>query len=233
MCKWQRVIPRHKRSPRYQIAHGWKDEFGSFNLGTLKFLKHFREPGSSLYFIFISYILIYIYFFSHIFFILTFLLFFPFFLSFFICSPWTLKLHCTYLLPMLRRLLVLGQRGDRDKVGTRNIFLWRDTWKYSILASTCNLPCIDDPFSTIGCGQGGNHKRWYLFLRVDIQRGLWDLQCGDTRCTDRKASKMIDTQKRNYQLLSLGPEKSRPEIIHPKINLVYYVFALKYIYDSW
>jgi hypothetical protein len=29
------------------------------NLETLKFLTHFREPGSSLYFIFISYILIF------------------------------------------------------------------------------------------------------------------------------------------------------------------------------
>jgi hypothetical protein len=48
MWKWQRVIPRHKGSPRYQIAHGWKDEFGSFNLETLKFLMHFRELGSSL-----------------------------------------------------------------------------------------------------------------------------------------------------------------------------------------
>jgi hypothetical protein len=24
MCKWQRVTPRHKGSPRYRIAHGWK-----------------------------------------------------------------------------------------------------------------------------------------------------------------------------------------------------------------
>jgi hypothetical protein len=24
MCKWQRVITRHKGSPRYRIAHGWK-----------------------------------------------------------------------------------------------------------------------------------------------------------------------------------------------------------------
>jgi hypothetical protein len=53
MCKWQKVIPRHKVSPHYRIAHGWKNEFGSFNLETLKFLMHFREPGSSLYFIFI------------------------------------------------------------------------------------------------------------------------------------------------------------------------------------
>jgi hypothetical protein len=34
---------------------------------------------------------------------------------------------------------------------------------------------------------------------------------------DRKASKKRDTQKWNDQLLSLGPEKSRPEITHPKI----------------
>jgi hypothetical protein len=39
-------------------------------------------------------------------------------------------------------------------------------------------------------------------------------------------------QKWNDQLLSLGPEKSRPEITHPKINLVYKVFALKYFYGS-
>jgi hypothetical protein len=29
MCKWQRVILRHRRSPLYRIAHGWKDEYGS------------------------------------------------------------------------------------------------------------------------------------------------------------------------------------------------------------
>jgi hypothetical protein len=50
MCKWQRVIPRHKGSPRYRIAHGWKNECGSLNLETLKFLMHFREPGSLFYF---------------------------------------------------------------------------------------------------------------------------------------------------------------------------------------
>jgi hypothetical protein len=80
MCKWQRVIPRHEGSPRYWIAHGWKDEFGSFNLETLKFQMHFREPRSSLYFIFISYILI---FFSFlIFFLYTLFFFLFFFLSF-------------------------------------------------------------------------------------------------------------------------------------------------------
>jgi hypothetical protein len=89
MCKWQRVIPRHKGSPRYRIAHGWKNEFGSFNLETLKFLMHFRESGSSLYFISISYILIFFFFFSYIyfFFILIFLFLSFSFSSFFICSP--------------------------------------------------------------------------------------------------------------------------------------------------
>jgi hypothetical protein len=64
MCKWQRMIPRHKGSPCYRITHGWKIEYGSFNLGALKFLMHFREPGSSLYFYFYTYS--YIFSFSHI-----------------------------------------------------------------------------------------------------------------------------------------------------------------------
>jgi hypothetical protein len=55
MCKEQRVIPRHKGSPRYRIAHGWKIEYGSFNLEALNFLMHFREPGSSFYFYTYSY----------------------------------------------------------------------------------------------------------------------------------------------------------------------------------
>jgi hypothetical protein len=49
-----------------------------------------------------------------------------------------------------------------------------------------------------------------------VKSPMWD-----TQCMDRKASKKIDTQKQNDQLLSLGPEKSSPEITHPKINLVY------------
>jgi hypothetical protein len=193
MCKWQRVIPRHKGSPRYRIAHGCKDEFGSFKSWNLEILMHFREPGSSLYFIFISYILIFFLF-----------SFFSLYSLFFICSPWTLN----YIVPtsslMLRRLLVLEQSGDRDKVGTRNIFPLERYLKSSILTPSCDLPWIDDPYSMMGCGQGGNHKIWYLVLRVDIQRGLWDLWCGDTQCTDKKASIKIDTQKRNDQLLSLG-----------------------------
>jgi hypothetical protein len=87
---------------------------------------HFREPGSSLYFIFINSYIFFLYFFIHIFFFIFFFSLYSFFLflisSFFYLLPLNSKLHHTYLLPMLRRLLVLGQRGDRDKVGTRNIF---------------------------------------------------------------------------------------------------------------
>jgi hypothetical protein len=88
MCKWQRMIPRHKGSPRYWIAHGWKIEYGSFNLESLKFLMHFREPGSSLYFI--LHILIF-FSFSHI--SLSFFLSFSHFFSFFSFS------NFFYLLP--------------------------------------------------------------------------------------------------------------------------------------
>jgi hypothetical protein len=48
---------------------------------------------------------------------------------------------------MLRRFLILGQRGDRNKVGTRNIFPFERYLKYSILVSSCDLPRIDDPYS--------------------------------------------------------------------------------------
>jgi hypothetical protein len=94
MCKWQRVIPRHKGSPRYRIAHGWKMSMDLLNLETLKFLMHFGEPGSSLYFIFMLYILI---FFLFSFFLYThFFLFLSFF--FLICFFFFLKFF--YLLPL-------------------------------------------------------------------------------------------------------------------------------------
>jgi hypothetical protein len=65
-------------------------EYGSFNLEALKFLMHFREPGSSLYFIF-THTHIYIYSsFSHIF--LSFSFFFSFLYFFFL-------LKFFYLLP--------------------------------------------------------------------------------------------------------------------------------------
>jgi hypothetical protein len=66
-----------------------ENEFGSFNLESLKFLMHFREPGSSLYFIFISYILVFFFFsfFLIHFFLLIFLYTHFSFSNFFICSP--------------------------------------------------------------------------------------------------------------------------------------------------
>jgi hypothetical protein len=61
--------PEAQRKSSLSDCKWLENEFGFFNLESLKFLMHFRKPGSSLYFIFISYILI---FFSHFFFILTF-----------------------------------------------------------------------------------------------------------------------------------------------------------------
>jgi hypothetical protein len=126
-----------------------KDEFGSFNLETLKFQMHFREPGSSLYFIFIH---------THIFFFSrtnTFLSLY----SFFICFPWTLNYIVPISSPMLRRLLVLGQRGDRDKVGTRNIFPLERYLIFNfgtVMGSSLNWRSIlnDRLWSR------GKHKRW-------------------------------------------------------------------------
>jgi hypothetical protein len=66
---------------------------------------------------------------------------------------------------MLRRLLVLGQRRDRYKVGTRNIFPLERYLNSSILTPSCDLPWIDDPDSMIGCGQGGKHTRWYMVFK--------------------------------------------------------------------
>jgi hypothetical protein len=67
-----------------------ENDFGSFNLESLKFLMHFREPGSSLYFIFISYILIFfffsLFFLIHIFFFISFFSFFLF-SSIFLFAP--------------------------------------------------------------------------------------------------------------------------------------------------
>jgi hypothetical protein len=83
-----------------------ENEYGSFNLEALKFLMHIREPGSSLYFIFththifffFSYIYLYIFFFFIYFSLFSFSLFF-FLMNFLFAPLWTLKLHCTYLLP--------------------------------------------------------------------------------------------------------------------------------------
>jgi hypothetical protein len=126
---------------------------------------HFREPGSSILFL-QTYIFSFSYIFSFI--IFFFILIFSLFSLIFYLLPLNSKLHCTYLLPHAWRLLVIGQRDDRDEVGTRKIFPLERYLKSSTLAPSCNLPWIDDPYSMICCGQGGKHKRWYFFvLRVD------------------------------------------------------------------
>jgi hypothetical protein len=64
-----------------------ENEFGSFNLETLKFLMHFREPGSSFILLIVTFFL---FFFSYIFFSLSLFSFSLsrfFFSIFFICSP--------------------------------------------------------------------------------------------------------------------------------------------------
>jgi hypothetical protein len=53
--------PEAQRKSSLSDCTWLKNEFGSFNYKTLKFLKHFREPGSSLYFIFSCFLHIYIY----------------------------------------------------------------------------------------------------------------------------------------------------------------------------
>jgi hypothetical protein len=71
-----------------------ENEYESFKSLNLEFLMHFREPGSSLYFIFISYILIFFIFFSfshtHIFVL-------PLFFSFF---SFSFSSKFVYLLPL-------------------------------------------------------------------------------------------------------------------------------------
>jgi hypothetical protein len=42
----------------------------------------------------------------------------------------------------------------------RKYFSFGEILEIFNVAPSCDLPWIDDPFSTIGCGQGGNDKRW-------------------------------------------------------------------------
>jgi hypothetical protein len=71
--------PEAQRKSSLSHCTWLENEYGSFNLETLKFLMHFREPRSSFYFIFISYIYFFS-FFSYIYFF--FFISFSFFFSF-------------------------------------------------------------------------------------------------------------------------------------------------------
>jgi hypothetical protein len=144
MCKWQRVIPRHKGSPRYRIAHGWKDEFGSWSWSFLKFLMHLENRE-------VHFIFIHTHIFSHTYFFFisfSFSLFIVFSLyTFFYYSHWTLNCIVRTSSPMLKCLLILGKRGDRDKVGTGYIFPLERYLKSSISAPSYDLPRVDDPYA--------------------------------------------------------------------------------------
>jgi hypothetical protein len=80
--------PEAQRKSSLSDCTWLEDEYGSFNLEDLKFLMHFREPGSSLSFIFTK--LIFFLFLIYIFFLFLFLFLifsFSFSLIFFSCSP--------------------------------------------------------------------------------------------------------------------------------------------------
>jgi hypothetical protein len=82
--------PEAQRKSSLSDCTWLENEYGSFNLEALKFLMHFRELGSSLYFIFISYILIFSFLSFLFFFLIHFFFshfFFFFLINFFICSP--------------------------------------------------------------------------------------------------------------------------------------------------
>jgi hypothetical protein len=86
--------PEAQRKSSLSDCTWLENEYGSFNLEALKFLMHFREPGSSLYFIFthsyfslfLIYIYIYIYIYSFFFISLSHFFFF-FLINFFLFSP--------------------------------------------------------------------------------------------------------------------------------------------------
>jgi hypothetical protein len=86
--------PEAQRKSSLSDCTWLENEYGSFNLEALKFLMHFREPGSSLYFIFTH---THIFFsFSHIYFF--FIIIFSFSFSFFYLLPLNSKISL-YLPP--------------------------------------------------------------------------------------------------------------------------------------
>jgi hypothetical protein len=85
--------PEAQRKSSLSDCTWLENEYGSFNLEALKFLMHFREPGSSFHFIFTH---------THIFFFFSYFFlsfsFFLFLVKFFICSPLNSKI-ASYLPP--------------------------------------------------------------------------------------------------------------------------------------
>jgi hypothetical protein len=85
--------PEAQRKSSLSDCTWLENEYGSFSLEALKFLMHFREPGSSLYFYFYSYSHLFFYFF------LIHILFFLYFFLFLSLSPFFLSHQFFYLLP--------------------------------------------------------------------------------------------------------------------------------------
>jgi hypothetical protein len=73
----------------------------------------------------------------------------------------------------------------------------------------------------LNCGQGGIHKKIFWVCGW-ISGEVCKIPVVETHnALIEKVSMKIDMQKRNDQLLSLDPEKSSLESMHPTINLVY------------
>jgi hypothetical protein len=72
--------PEAQRKSSLSDCTWLENEYGSFNLEALKFLMHFREPGSSLYFIFTHTHIFLFFSYVYIYFFFLFLIFFLFFL---------------------------------------------------------------------------------------------------------------------------------------------------------
>jgi hypothetical protein len=85
--------PEAQRKSSLSDCTWLENEYGSFSLEAFKFLMHFREPGSSLYFYFYSYSHLFFYFF------LIHILFFLYFFLFLSLSPFFLSHQFFYLLP--------------------------------------------------------------------------------------------------------------------------------------
>jgi hypothetical protein len=125
--------PEAQRKSSLSDCTWLENEFGPFNLESLKFLMHFREQRSSLILTFFSFLfLIHIYFFLYFFFFLSFSFSFFLFLShqkLFICSSLNSKIAlCLPPLPCLDVCASFGKEVIEIRWVPKIFFLWRDTW---------------------------------------------------------------------------------------------------------
>jgi hypothetical protein len=146
MCKWQRMIPRPQRSPRYRIVNGWKNEYGSWSWSPWKILKQLENRWRLLllYFFSFSYFpLFFFFYFWHVRYLDFFIFYFVLLSYSFFISPRTLICIVPTSSPMLRRLLVLEQRGSGVKVDTG--CLMRGNLNLPFEAPSCD---VSSPYSS-------------------------------------------------------------------------------------